>query len=201
MTPFNTSSAIWGLWAISWVLAAVWNRHAAARVSLGVRLLDLAPTVLGAMLLAYAIRMRVFFGDDAPNQLWRLPTTARWAMCGVEALGFSFCWWARLTLGDLWSSSVTRKDGHVVVERGPYGLVRHPIYTGIIVAALALAAQLGSLSAVIGAPLMALGFAIKARLEERFLSAQLGEAAYADYRSRTPMLIPFWPMGGAQPPR
>jgi protein-S-isoprenylcysteine O-methyltransferase Ste14 len=200
MSPLAASGALWGLWAISWMLAAVWNRRAAARVSLGVRILDLAPTVFGTLLMAYSLRVRVLFGDAAPA-LWRLPSAADWALACVEALGFGFCWWARLTLGDLWSSSVTRKDGHVVVERGPYGLVRHPIYTGIILAALALAAQLGSLTSLAGAALMAVGFALKARLEERFLSAQLGEAAYADYRSRTPMLIPFWPMSGPQPPR
>ena len=200
MTPFVASAAIWALWVISWGLASVWNRHAAARVSLAVRLLDLVPTAIGALLLARGLNVRLAFGDET-WMLWRLPLGAAWSLAGVEVLGFGFCWWARLTLGDLWSSSVTRKDGHVVVERGPYGLVRHPIYTGIILAAFALAAQLGSPSSLVGAALMTLGFSIKARLEERFLSAQLGEAAYADYRSRTPMLIPFWPMGDAQPPR
>jgi len=43
---------------------------------------------------------------------------------------------------------------------------------------------------------MTLGFWLKARLEERFLSQELGEAAYADYRRRTPMLVPFWPTSG-----
>jgi protein-S-isoprenylcysteine O-methyltransferase Ste14 len=182
------------------MLAAVWNRHAAARVSLAVRLLDLIPTVLGGLLLGHGLSERIEHGD-AFLGLWILPPAAAWVLAGIEVLGFSFCWWARLTLGDLWSSSVTRKDGHVVVERGPYGLVRHPIYTGIILAAFAVAGQVGAVSSLLGAPLMAIGFALKARLEERFLSAQLGEAAYADYRSRTPMLVPFWPMGGLQPPR
>ena len=193
MSPFAASGLIWGLWVVSWMIAAVWNRHAAARVSPGARILDLIPTMIGMLLLAYGLRMQLRFGDEAPA-LWRLPLAALWAMASIEVLGFGFCWWARLTLGDLWSSSVTRKEGHVVVEQGPYGLVRHPIYTGIIVAGFALAAQIGSLASLLGAALIAVGFSIKARLEERFLSAQLGEAAYADYRNRTPMLIPFWPV-------
>jgi protein-S-isoprenylcysteine O-methyltransferase Ste14 len=100
-----------------------------------------------------------------------------------------------VTLGDLWSSAVSRKENHVIVEKGPYGLVRHPIYTGLIVAAFATAIAVGTAPALAGAALMSLGFWMKARLEERFLSAQLGEAAYADYRRRTPMLAPFWPTG------
>jgi protein-S-isoprenylcysteine O-methyltransferase Ste14 len=109
-------------------------------------------------------------------------------------MGFMFAWWARLTLGDLWSGHVTRKEGHVIVERGPYRLVRHPIYTGLIAAVFALALTIGSPAGLLGAALIAIGFAIKARLEERFLSAELGEAGYADYRRRTPMLVPFWPV-------
>src|SRR5438445_12979167 len=49
-------------------------------------------------------------------------------------------WWARIHLGRLWSSNVTRKKNHHVVDSGPYGIVRHPIYTGVIVASIATAA-------------------------------------------------------------
>jgi len=125
--------------------------------------------------------------------LWRLPLAVDWALTGLVAVGLAFTWWARLTLGDLWSSNVVRKESHTVVRAGPYRLVRHPIYTGMILAAFALGAQTSLLAGLAGALLMALGFGIKARLEERFLSAELGEGAYADYRRSTPMLVPFWP--------
>jgi protein-S-isoprenylcysteine O-methyltransferase Ste14 len=192
VSPLSASALIWGLWVVSWGLAAFWSRRATAHASRFARILDLVPTAIGMALLASGFRLRMVFGEG-PLVLWRLPATASWALVGVELLGFVFCWWARLTLGDLWSGSVTRKEGHVVVEGGPYGLVRHPIYTGLIVAAFAWALQVGVLTSLIGASLMTFGFWIKARLEERFLSAELGDAAYADYRSRTPMLIPFWP--------
>lgn len=52
----------------------------------------------------------------------------------VMIAGFAFCWWARIHLGRLWSMRVTKKEGHHVVDTGPYGVVRHPIYTGILVA-------------------------------------------------------------------
>ncbi|HLY78264.1 MAG TPA: hypothetical protein VKQ70_02750, partial [Caulobacteraceae bacterium] len=69
----------------------------------------------------------------------------------------------------------------------------HPIYTGLIFAQLVLAVQIGRPAALVGALLMSIGFWVKARLEERFLSVELGEA-YADFRSMTPMLVPFWPV-------
>jgi|HubBroStandDraft_5_1064220.scaffolds.fasta_scaffold240381_2 protein-S-isoprenylcysteine O-methyltransferase Ste14 len=198
MNPIVASGWLWGAWVVSWILAAAWNRRVVARPAFGARALDIIPTAIGALLLAYAARVRQMFSDAelGPRLLWQLSAPMAWALTLAVAAGFAFTWWARLTLGDLWSSSVTRKEGHVVVEAGPYGLVRHPIYTGLILSALALAIQLGLLAGLLGAALMALGFSIKARLEERFLSAELGEDAYADYRRRTPMLVPFWPMRG-----
>ena len=114
-------------------------------------------------------------------------------MTALTAAGFAFAWWARLHLGKLWSAFVTRKDEHRIIDSGPYGIVRHPIYTGIILAAVAVAILKGNLYAFTGALLIVAGFWIKARLEERFLSEQLGPEAYAVYRSRVPMLIPFFP--------
>jgi protein-S-isoprenylcysteine O-methyltransferase Ste14 len=193
VTAFAASGLLWVAWSFSWAAAAFWSRRTTARAPRAERLLDVIPTVAGAAMLLYGARTRMVFGET-PLTLWRLPGAAEWGLVGVEALGFAFAWWARLTLGDLWSGAVTRKEGHVVVERGPYRLVRHPIYTGIIAAAVALALMIGAPSGLLGAALIAAGFSIKARLEERFLSAELGEDAYADYRRRTPMLIPLWPM-------
>jgi protein-S-isoprenylcysteine O-methyltransferase Ste14 len=77
--------------------------------------------------------------------------------------------------------------------RAPYGIVRHPIYTGLILAATAVAILKGNLYSLAGTLLIILGFWIKARLEEQFLSQQLGPETYALYRRRVPMLIPFLP--------
>lgn len=93
--------------------------------------------------------------------------------------------------GDVWSSSVTRKDDHHIVDSGPYGIVRHPIYTGLLAAALALAAVAGTASALAGFAMIVVGVIVKARLEERFLRSELGADAYDGYRRRVPMLVPF----------
>ena len=123
--------------------------------------------------------------------LWHIGLAWQWAMVGLTVLGFCFCWWARLHIGKLWSASITRKQDHRVVDSGPYGLVRHPIYTGLILSGFASAVVRGTLVSVAGALLLVLAWYIKARLEERFLRAELGAEAYNVYAARVPMLIPF----------
>jgi protein-S-isoprenylcysteine O-methyltransferase Ste14 len=181
---------------LSWLLAAFWSRRTQARPPISDVLGYTIPTALGGLLLATGAdgvyRGRLF--AIGAERLWRLADWSAWLAAAIVAAGFLFTWWARVTLGDLWSSAVSRKENHVIVETGPYGLVRHPIYTGLIAAAFGLAVQVGSAQALVGAALMSFGFWMKARLEERFLMAELGAAAYADYRRRIPMLAPFWPM-------
>ena len=195
MSAAAASVAIWGLWTLSWVIAAAWSRPTAARPSPIDQAIHLTPTLIGGGLLFFgsspAFEARTGLGPQTP--LWPVPYLLAWAMTGLVALGLAFTWWARITLGSLWSGSVVRKEGQAVVRSGPYGLVRHPIYTGIILAGFAFAIQLAMPANLLGAGLLAVGFWLKARLEERFLSAELGPA-YADYRAHTPMLTPFWPL-------
>jgi protein-S-isoprenylcysteine O-methyltransferase Ste14 len=196
VTPSIVTAGLWVAWILSWMLASLWTRRTQARPPLGETLLYLVPTIAGSMLLFIGANATMASPESSiVPRLWRLLPWAGWAMTALAAAGFAFTWWARVTLGDLWSSAVSRKENHVIVEAGPYGLVRHPIYTGLIAAAFATAVEVGSAQALAGAALMSLGFWMKARLEERFLMAQLGEGAYAAYRRRTPMLAPFWPMG------
>jgi protein-S-isoprenylcysteine O-methyltransferase Ste14 len=190
LSPAESGMLLWDVWVASWLLAMVWSRRTAARPPALDEFAHWAPTLVGMGLFGYGSA----FTHVTP--LWVLPGVAAWALAGVCAAGLAFTWWARISLGSLWSGSVTRKDDHTVVQSGPYGLVRHPIYTGMIVAALAEAAIIGQAANLAGALLMALGFWLKARLEERFLSQELGAAAYSDYRRRTPMLVPFWPARG-----
>jgi len=138
------------------------------------------------------------FGSIGTNftPLWGLPGVASWALAGICGVSLLFTWWARVSLGSLWSGLVSRKEDHTFIQSGAYRLVRHPIYTGLIVAAIAHAVVIGQVANLAGALLMALGFWLKARLEERFLSQELGAATYSEYRRRTPMLVPFWPARG-----
>jgi protein-S-isoprenylcysteine O-methyltransferase Ste14 len=118
--------------------------------------------------------------------LWHVGRTGGALLAWLTVPGFLFAWWARLHLGRLWSGSVTRK-----VDTGPYGIVRHPIYTGLLFACLVSAIAVGTAVALLGLAAMMIGLMLKARLEETFLAGELGSAAYAAYASRVPMLLPF----------
>jgi protein-S-isoprenylcysteine O-methyltransferase Ste14 len=178
---------LWLAWLISWFAAALWSDRTIGRPSLGRQVLFRLPVIAGADLL---------FGMHSGGRptgalLWHPGAASGWALLGLTVAGLAFTWWARLHIGRLWSSSVTRKADHRVVDTGPYAIVRHPIYTGIIVAAFATAFLPPTLLTIAGAACIALGAYVKARVEEGFLREQLGEDAYAAYARRVPMLVPF----------
>ncbi|HTW35018.1 MAG TPA: isoprenylcysteine carboxylmethyltransferase family protein [Rhizomicrobium sp.] len=188
MSPLFAVAVAWIVWIVSWLVAALWADPATSRPGLGTEWPYRVITFAGAFLLFGAFRFpRYGF------HLWHTEAAAAWICVTVAVLGFAFTWWARIHLSRLWSSSVTRKADHHVVDTGPYALVRHPIYTGMITALLATAALSGKTSAFLGAFIMIAGFVRKARLEESFLRDQLGAEAYDSYRRRVPMLVPFGP--------
>ena len=185
MPPLAAIKWLWGAWALSWLIAALWSSRAQARPQMNAEILYRVVTVVGvAALFDSAHRARLGW------ELWHTPDAVGWGLVGVTALGFLFCWWARIHLGTLWSSSVTRKTDHRIIDTGPYARVRHPIYTGIITASTAVALEEATPRALLGVVLVVLGFWLKARLEERFLRAELGPEAYDAYSRRTAMLFP-----------
>jgi len=190
INPESACYIIWFGWALSWWLAAAWSSRAASRASVADQLPYRLLTTAGFVLL-FAIQVRR--GYHGPLRFWALPAAIGWIMVALCFAGFAFCWWARIHLGRLWSAFVTLKAEHRIVDTGPYGIVRHPIYTGIILATVAVGILKGTAYAAAGALLVILGFWIKARLEETFLREQLGAGTYNDYRRRVPMLIPFAP--------
>ena len=97
---------------------------------------------------------------------------------------------ARFFLGRNWSGIVTIKQGHTLVRKGPYRFVRHPIYTGLLLAIFGTALAIGEIRALIGAGLVFALFVHKISLEESFMTEQFG-ADYADYRRNVKALIPF----------
>ena len=102
-----------------------------------------------------------------------------------------FTWWARIHLGRLWTGVITRKESHKLIGTGPYAFVRHPIYTGLVIALFATAAVEATAPALLGAALMSFGFWLKGCFEEQFLRIELGSESYAAYCRRVPMLVPF----------
>lgn len=175
-------AAIWLAWLTSWWIAALWHGRASVKAPRGSYRGQMAVIALGFLLL-FASWPRYQW------MLWPVGPALGWAMVALTLAGVGFTWWARVHLGALWSGGVEAKEGHRVVESGPYALVRHPIYSGLIAAAAAMAVVRATPLSFAGVGLFALGFALKARVEERFLEAELG--GYDDYRRRVPMLVPL----------
>jgi len=197
MEPDIAIYSIWAAWIASWLVAALWANRTVGRPQLSWRSIYRIPEVLGfALLLGFTGRAQhgpTNLGSVVPEAwiIWHVPTAIAWLLVGLCGIGFAFAWWARLHLGRLWSGTVTRKEGHHVVDTGPYAIVRHPIYTGILIAAFGTAIERGTRPAFVGAALLLLAFWIKARLEENFLRKELGAQAYDAYAARTAMLIPL----------
>jgi protein-S-isoprenylcysteine O-methyltransferase Ste14 len=182
---------MWLAWVISWVAAALWASRAAKRPPLKQEATYRLLTIAGAVLMY----LQVPRGEGRPYLFWLAPVWLDWLLLAVAVAGLVFTWWARIYLGTLWSARVTRKEDHRIVDTGPYGVVRHPIYTGILAALYATALAFPGPFNGAGVVVLTIAFVIKARLEERFLMQELGAKAYADYRRRVPMLVPFWPAG------
>jgi protein-S-isoprenylcysteine O-methyltransferase Ste14 len=181
---------LWVLWILSWFAAMKWTNTTEKRVSFREQLPYHLLMFVGILGLALDTRE-----SEGPLRLWHVHWYGAWICVLLEFLGFAVTWWARIHLGKLWSGTVTRKADHHVVDTGPYAIVRHPIYTGLLLAVYATAAAKGSVFGVIGAVFFTLSFWVKARLEERWLRQELGTEAYDAYRRRVPMLVPFGPRG------
>jgi protein-S-isoprenylcysteine O-methyltransferase Ste14 len=185
--PERVLQGIWIVWWLSWWAAALWSDRAVKQPARHRQILYRVFAAAGVILLfgLYDHDVRV------EGVLWQTPLLIAWSMVGCAVVGLLFAWWARFHLGRLWSAAVGRKAEHHVVDTGPYAIVRHPIYTGIIIASTATAALRGTALAWLGASVMTIGWMIKARMEEKFLREQLGAAAYDEYARRVPMLSPF----------
>jgi protein-S-isoprenylcysteine O-methyltransferase Ste14 len=108
---------------------------------------------------------------------------------GLTLLGCAFAIWARLALGANWSGRPTVKAGHELVIAGPYGVTRHPIYTGILVAAAGTALADLQWRRLAGVALIAGAMLLKIRQEEALMMETFPDA-YSRYRQRVKALIP-----------
>lgn len=108
----------------------------------------------------------------------------------LTVAGVALAIWARLYLGRNWSATVTIKEDHKLIRSGPYLFVRHPIYSGFALAALGTALALGEVRGLLAVAFALLGFRMKARLEEVFMTEQFG-SEYTQYKKEVKGLIPF----------
>jgi protein-S-isoprenylcysteine O-methyltransferase Ste14 len=191
MQPALLFAIAWIGWIVTWAAAAFWSGRTQKRVSTWEVWVYRVASVASLALLNH----RTARALGLPK-LWHVGLDGAYALAALTFGGILFAWWARIHLGRLWSGSITVKEGHRVVDSGPYGLVRHPIYTGLIFAVIATAVAQATVTGLAAIALIIIGLWLKARVEERFLAAELGPDDYAAYRRRVPMLVPFMPAGG-----
>jgi protein-S-isoprenylcysteine O-methyltransferase Ste14 len=167
----------WAYWLVMAVTAKAgrsgWTRFAGARAGI----------ILVALFL---IRRRVLNGHGA------VPTSNPWLLgigLAVFVLGLALAVWARVYLGRNWGMPMTQRADPELVTTGPYGRVRHPIYSGIILGMVGTAIAV-SLYWLIAVAIISAYFLFSAVVEERTM-AKLFPAAYPPYKHATKMLIPY----------
>ncbi|PYV65700.1 MAG: hypothetical protein DMG95_01005 [Acidobacteria bacterium] len=107
----------------------------------------------------------------------------------LTAAGIALAIWARFYIGQNWSGTVTIKVGHTLIRTGPYRWVRHPIYSGILLAMIGTALARGKPIGVLAIVLFWFGFWFKSRLEEQFMRKTFGQE-YDEYARSTGALVP-----------
>jgi protein-S-isoprenylcysteine O-methyltransferase Ste14 len=169
----------WGIFWLYWLVAAFSMKRGRVPPSRELRIRALVIVV--AILLA---RVGVFRGHSLNTDLW-----LGGLGLALFALGLGFACWARLHIGRNWGTPMTQKDEPELVTSGPYHLVRHPIYSGILVAGVGTAVALSWLW-LIAVALAGAYFLYSATVEERYLITQFPDT-YPAYKRSTKMLVPF----------
>jgi len=177
---------IWIAVGIVWLIGGMASKRAARHEAAGSRFLHVA-IMVAAFSLFYSARL-----NTGPLAQRFVPDTAAiaWVGLALAVAGCVFAIWARIMLAGDWSASVTVKRDHRLVRKGPYGIVRHPIYSGFLLALGGTALALGEWRAIAGLLLAFIGWHLKSRVEERFMAEQFG-AEYAVYQREVKALIPF----------
>jgi len=181
--------SIYGLWfafGLIWLLSAGFSKKTARSQTTGSRFLQGGLAASGFILL---------FGWQAPLGVLDVRFLAEsrvfdWAGFAITLAGFGIAVWARFVLGRNWSATITIKQDHEIVRRGPYAFVRHPIYFGATLAMFGTAIYFGTFRGLLAVALTFLGWWLKARMEETFLIEQFGPK-YREYQREVKALIPF----------
>ena len=175
----------WVVLVAYWLIEGFKTRKTVSQEPAASRLGILGLEILGFVLL---------FGDNANvGALGRhiFPQNDALAVAGVALtwIGVAIALWARWSLGQFWSARITLKEDHELIRTGPYAYFRHPIYSGIDLAAFGGALAIARWRCVLGLCLIVPGYWIKARKEESMLAVKFGDA-FKEHCRCTGFLIP-----------
>jgi protein-S-isoprenylcysteine O-methyltransferase Ste14 len=190
-------TVIWVLWVAVWIIASLKTKPVVRRESAVSRVSYIV--LLFASMILLLLGKRTHLGAalaTGPATAWlyarfiRLYPGVVWIGAPLVLAGTLFAIWARLHLGGNWSGSVTLKQDHELVRSGPYRYVRHPIYTGLLLAVAGTACAIGQMRGLVALVLTLVGLGYKSRIEERLMIEAFGDA-YRGYRAAVKGLIPF----------
>jgi protein-S-isoprenylcysteine O-methyltransferase Ste14 len=177
--------AMWIAWLAYWLAVARDVKRTRWRETVTSRAIYVVPLLLCGVLLAGTRWLPPVLATRLapPGQV--APLLGAFAV----AMGLALAVWARRCLGRNWSGIVTVKEDHTLIRAGPYRFVRHPIYSGLLLALLGTASAIGEIRGVLAVLCALAGFLRKIRIEERQMSQTFAE--YRQYREETVALIPF----------
>jgi len=178
--------ALWVLWALYWFVAARDVKATRRSESTASRWAHIGPLLIAALLFALPhLPLPLLYARFIPAT-----KVGFFAGAACVAAGLGFAVWARVVLGRNWSGIVTVKQDHELIRRGPYAIVRHPIYTGLLAGFAGSALALGEWRGLIALVIVCVALWRKLRLEERWLAEIFGDS-YAQYQREVAALVPF----------
>ncbi len=185
----STARVIDGIWialALLWWAGASTAKQNARTEPVLSRLVHLVIMIVAFAMLFYPpLRVGVFASRWLPDS-----AITGYAGLAITLGGAVFAIWARLYIGRNWSVNVTVKQDHELVRGGPYAVVRHPIYSGLLLAVLGTAVAFGEVRGLIAFVMALIGWRMKSLVEEKFMAEQFG-AEYEKYRREVKALVPF----------
>ncbi len=149
--------------------------------------------ILRSVLLLAAVALLVFYGIPLgffDREIFPYPSICWWAGAVITIAGLIFSGWARQRLGRNWSVVVSIKTNHELVTDGPYAMVRHPLYTGLLLGFLGSVIALDKWRGMLSFILVFAIFWNKLRLEEKWMLAHFG-SEYEKYSKCVARLVPF----------
>lgn len=183
---------LWAAFVLCWLVLAQFNKKASRGTSWRTAWALRLAVIVGVLVLILPRRHGVaglFVHTGRRAMPFHAGITGQWVGVGLCLVGFGFAFWARVHIGRNWGMPMSLRQGHELVTSGPYAYVRHPIYTGIMLAMIGSALTVALLWLLLFVLYFAYFF-ISARTEEKMMLAQFPDA-YPAYRRRTKMLIPF----------
>ena len=185
LTLWQVALIPWYVFAAFWAISALRVKPTKAREKSVDRLITLVVVVVALELLfARGLPMGPLGMRFVPRKDWIAYAGIALSWCGTI-----LSLWARYCLGEYWSARVTLKEGHQLIRTGPYAWVRHPIYTGMLLACVGTALVVGEWRGLLAVLLLLTAHSRKAVREERMLTGEFGEE-YTAYRQRTGFLLP-----------